>query len=249
MAERGAKAIKEIDPDAQIGLSFCRPPGSPQVANFSEDNPQEWRKYATALTIHIYGPDYRTEEGPQKERIEGYKEQYRELVGFEPTSVHNTEYGRSAAAKVSKDYRTVAKYTARDLLYYLSSGDLDSISWYSIARGGNIGDFNEDTYGVVQMPEDYKSDTPYAATEAYVAITNYNNLMLDTKVAEKLIDGEDDKYAYLCEKTDGSGAVMGIWTKDQTDMISFKSSADTGVISTFLPFLISTIIKSPPNVL
>lgn len=225
MAERGAKAIKEIDPDAQIGLSFCRPPGSPQVANFSEDNPQEWRKYATALTIHIYGPDYRTEEGPQKERIEGYKEQYRELVGFEPTSVHNTEYGRSAAAKVSKDYRTVAKYTARDLLYYLSSGDLDSISWYSIARGGNIGDFNEDTYGVVQMPEDYKSDTPYAATEAYVAITNYNNLMLDTKVAEKLIDGEDDKYAYLCEKTDGSGAVMGIWTKDQTDMISFKSSA------------------------
>ena len=30
-------------------------------------------------------------------------------------------------------------------------------------------------------------------------------------------------------------------------LMSFKSSVDTGVISTFFPFLISTIIKSPPN--
>lgn len=225
LAERGAKAIKEIDPDAEIGLSRCTSPDNPQVADFSEDNKQEWRNYATALTIHTYGPNYLPEEGPQKDCVEGYKEQYRKLVGFEPTSVHITEYGRNAAAKASKDYRTVAKYTARDLLYYLSGGDFESISWHVLVRGGNIGDYTEDTYGVIQMPEDYKADTPYAATEAYVAITNYNSLMMDTKIAEKLIDGEGDKYAYLCEKTDGSGAVMGIWTKNQTDMISFKSSA------------------------
>lgn len=225
MAERGAKAIKQIDPNAQVGLSVCMPPNNTEVPNFSEDNTQEWRKYATALTVHVYYPEYRTEEGGQKQRIEDFKEIYRNKVGIEPTSIHNTEYGRSAAARVSKDYRSVAKYTARDLLYYLSSGDFDSVSWYDITRRGNIGDYSEDTYGVLQMPEDYKADTPYAATEAYVAITNYNTLMMDTKIAEKLVDGEDDKYAYRCDKTDGSGAVMGIWTKDQTDVISFKSSA------------------------
>lgn len=225
MAERGAKVIKEIDPDAEIGLSVCQFPDKVQVANYSEDNPQEWRKYATALTIHSYSPDYRTEEGEQKEFIKAHTDEYIKYTGSAPTSVHITEYGRSAAAKASKDFRTTAKYTARDLLYFLSGGDFETVSWHCIMRSGNIGDYNEDTYGVLTMGEDYKATTPYAANDMYLVITNYNNLMVDIQNADKLIDGEGDKYAYRCDKNDGTGAVMGIWTKDQTDMISFKSSA------------------------
>lgn len=225
MAERGAKAIKEIDPGAEIGLSICQYPDKAQVPNFSPDNPQEWRNYATALTIHTYSPDYRTEEGSQEHYTQAHKQAYLDTVGKEPTSVHNTEYGRSAAAKASKDYRTMAKYAARDLVYFFGRGTFETISWYCFARANNVGDYNEDTYGTVQPIRDHLSDNPYAATEAYVAITNYNSIMLDTGLADKLIDGEDDKYAYLFEKTNGDDPVLALWTKDQTDMISFKSSA------------------------
>ena len=223
MARRGAKAILDIDPDAAIGLSDCNGPFRENT--YAKQLDGGYGEYANDLTVHIYDPDKPTEDGKIEEWVNGFKRVYKEKTGKDIRTVHNSEYGRSAAALASKDYRSVARYCVRDNVYWFGRGVLDSIAWHRFVRKGEIDNYNESTYGHLQSHQENVDNTPLAATEVYVAETNYNTLLMDTGVAKKLADGEDDKYAYIFERSTEEKPVMAVWAKDVTKMLSFKSNA------------------------
>lgn len=224
MARRGAKAILEVDPDAVIGLSNCQPPSYDD--DYEKALEAGYGEYATDLVVHTYDPDKITEETSVEQAINDYKRIFNEKSGNEIGEVHVTEYGRSTAAMVSKNYREVARYAIRDNVYFFGRGLMNSLCWYNFSRTGAIENWKEDGYGHVMSWKENVDEVPLGATEVFVAETNYNTLMIDTDEAIRLLDGEDDRYAYLFERTNGDVPIMAAWAKDKTKMFSFKSAAE-----------------------
>lgn len=223
MARRGAKSILDVDPNAAIGLSDCMGPFYENT--YAKQLDGGYGEYANDLTVHMYDPDRVTEDGIAEKWVNEFKRVYKEKTGKDIKTVNNTEYGRSTAALISKNYRDVARYCVRDNVYWFGRGVLDSIAWYNFVRKGEIDNYKESTYGHLQSYQENVDTTPLAATEVYVAETNYNTLLMDTGVAKRLVDGEDDKYAYIFEKSTDEKPVMAVWAKDVTKMLSFKSKA------------------------
>lgn len=221
MARRGAKAVLDVDPNAKIGLSDCMGPYNDNI--YAQQLDGGYGEYANDLTVHMYDFDRATEDGIGEKWVNEFKRIYKEKTGKDIRSVNHTEYGRSTASLVSKNYRDVAKYCIRDNVYWFGRGVWDSISWYNFVRKGEIDNYKESTYGHLQSYQENVDTTPLAATEVYVAETNYNTLLMDTGLADKLIDGEDDKYVYIFKKSTDEKPVMAVWAKDTTKMLSFKS--------------------------
>lgn len=230
IAVNTSKALSEVDFDApkKTSVSFCAGPYvDTYLQGLSANGYADWCR---AIICHTYHCNSYPEDQRYVQYMRDYINKYEETLGKKPALALMTEYGRNRSYNMSRTEADKARLIMRDSVFIQKSGLFDKLAWYTLNQGGRE-DHGEDTYGDVASHNPAITDVPFAATDTYVAKTNYNNLMCEAEYERALANETKGMNAYLFNRPGDS--VMTVWTADinkKYDIFSFMSEADSVIV-------------------
>ena len=113
-----------------------------------------------------------------------------------------------------------AQYAVRMMAINDGNELLDKMLWYTFQNHLAVNE-TEQNYGMIRY--DKNEDVPYEAKPAYLAMSNYNALMANAKIEERICDGEDGIYNYRFKARDGSDIYV-VWTTDGEKNVSLSEA-------------------------
>jgi len=114
-----------------------------------------------------------------------------------------------------------AQYAVRMVALNDANNLLDKMLWYTF-QNHTASTEKEQNFGMVRYHEDVL--VPYEAKPVYLAMSNYNALMTDAKIIEKIADGESGVYIYKFLDRFGN-TIYTAWTTDGMTEYEFKSNS------------------------
>lgn len=157
---------------------------------------------------------HKTELGDVVGRVQAVKNVLKEN-GYEDVPVWAGEFGFSSYVCGEEKQ---AQYAVRMLALNDANNLLDKMLWYTFQNHISSNE-KEQNFGMIR----YHDDTlvPNEAKPVYIAMSNYNALMANAQVKEKIIDGENGLYLFKFTARDRSN-IYTAWTTGECGEFEFK---------------------------
>ncbi len=218
-AAKVAKLIKEKHPGTELGalsLTGIQVPEKQTKEYISKAVEEGVFDYAEAAALHPYDTTRPPEDGKiwvdVEEQVNIIKN-----AGYENVGEWNTEIGWTTADT------SVSSFTSRDQAAFHSKMFimLDSIRAneyylvYDLVDDGNRMTEREDLFGIVANFKYPITGVPFSADEAYVTITNLNNMLAGCGYPDKIETGIDKVWAFKYKSDRLGKDVVAFWRENR----------------------------------
>lgn len=217
-----ASKLKEKYPDLKIGaLSLCGLTSTEELhhtRSFTQaiiDNGAY--KYIDAVSFHPYYANSGPELGTEVEACLSHAQMVID-AGVPNLKIWNTEIGWTVAKDGKRDFtdRQQSAWHQRYFILWDEHPELGYYHLYDFMKDGNIREEREHQFGIVDNIHYPENGIPLMAREAYVTLTNMNNVIAGcNEHPTKVETGIDKIYAYKYRNDERGHDILTFWREEE----------------------------------
>lgn len=219
---KAAKMIKEKHPNVQLGaLSLCGIQ-SPEETHHTKEFTQKAIDngafdYIEAGTFHPYYALTKPEHGGELNNTVKLTNMIKE-AGYDNIKIWNTEIGWTTGKSGGRQFNDRQK-SAWHQRYFVLWDEIPEFEYYHLydfMKDGFFNDEREAQFGIIDSAYAPSSGIPMLATDAYVGITNMNNMLAACDHPTKIATDVEDVYAYQYRCDERDRDILVFWRSEDT---------------------------------
>lgn len=247
---RAAAMIKEKHPDVRLGaLSLCglrSPEETHHVTEFTQEAINSGAfENVNAATYHPYYALSGPENGGELDSAMRLTNMIKD-AGYENIKVWNTEVGWTVGKSGMSDFndRQQSAWHQRYFILWDEVPEFEYYHLYDFMKDGLLKDEREHQFGIIDSAYCPESGIPMLAREAYVTLTNMNNMVAGCDHSVKVETGIEDVYAYKYTSDERKHDILTFWRGEDDTNVSIHVKLGTNKVTFVDSYGNETILES-----